>query len=50
MGVKTIELNYKLSKTKDEYGNWFRYRAKLRDEQDTQTGRWAWDVFLVFTE
>jgi len=49
MGPKRIELDYKLSKTTDEYGNRFRYRAKVRDEEDAQIGRWAWDVFLVYT-
>lgn len=50
MGLKTIELDYKLSKTMDEYGNRYRYRAKVKDEHDAQIGRWAWDVFLVFTQ
>lgn len=50
MGLNTIELTYKLSKTTDEHGNWFRYRAKVKDEHDTRVGRWAWDVFLVFTQ
>lgn len=46
-GLNTIELDYKLSKTTDQYGNQFRYRVKIKDEHDTQLGRWAWDVFLT---
>ena len=46
-GLKSVDLDYKESKRTDDYGNRFRYRAKVRDARGTQLGRWAWDVFLV---
>jgi hypothetical protein len=47
LGLKSIELDYKESRKVDRYGNRFRYRAKVKDSNDAQLGRWAWDVFLM---
>jgi hypothetical protein len=45
--IKVLELEYKISKHTDPFGNQFRYRAKVKDTNDAKIGRWAWDVFLV---
>lgn len=47
LGVAILDLNYKESKRTDEYGNKFKYRAKVKDVHGAQVGRWAWDVFLL---
>lgn len=47
LNLTVLELTYKRSKYIDRYGNEFRYRAKVKDAQRTQIGRWAWDVFPV---
>lgn len=47
LGVATIELDYRESRRRDQHGNLFKYRAKVRDIHGAQVGRWAWDVFLV---
>jgi hypothetical protein len=45
--LKALELEFKDSRRVDQYGNQFRYRAKVRDTIDGSIGRWAWDVWLV---
>lgn len=47
VGLKVIDLDYQMSRRTDQHGNQFRYRARIRDTQGAQLGRWAWDVFLL---
>jgi hypothetical protein len=53
-GVFSIALDYQMSPKKDQYGNEFRYRARVnpgqhRDQRDeaSEVGRCTYDVFLV---
>lgn len=46
-GIETISLDYRESRRRDQYGNEFRYRAKVYGADGTTVSRWAWDVYLV---
>ena len=47
LGILAIRLDYNVSKKTDEYGNQFRYRAKVISTKDSKAEHWAWDVFLL---
>jgi hypothetical protein len=47
LGLRAIRLDYEESRRVDQYGNQFKFRASVRDSQNSNIGRWAWDVFLV---
>lgn len=49
LDVTAIELKYHESKRTDEFGNRFKYRAKVWDSKGAKVARWAWDVYLQRT-
>src|ERR1700722_4385454 len=46
VGFKRIDLHYAVKPYTDQYGNYFRLRARIWDFAGHQDGRWAWDVYL----
>ncbi|MFP5265321.1 MAG: hypothetical protein ACLGJB_25835 [Blastocatellia bacterium] len=46
-GQVSIDFDYKESRRRDQYGNLFRYRAKVYGAEGARLGRWAYDVFLI---
>ncbi len=47
LAIESISLDYREAKRTDQYGNKFRYRAKVDDSKHANAGRWAWDVFVL---
>jgi hypothetical protein len=47
LNVESISLDFRDSRRRDEYGNQFRYRARVKDARNASVGHWAWDVFFV---
>lgn len=47
LGVHGISLDYRESHRRDEFGNVFRYRARVLDARGAHVGSWAYDVFFV---
>ena len=50
LGVYSLALNYRESKRKDQFGNTFRYKAKVNIEgqpSGDKADRWAYDVFFA---
>ncbi len=50
LGLKKIDLDYEESTKVDAHGNKFKYRARVKDTNDAQLGRWAYDIFLLAGE
>jgi hypothetical protein len=47
LGVYSISLNYTESRKTDQYGNQFRYRARVNGAESRDVGQTAYDVFFV---
>ncbi len=47
LGVNSISLSYKESRRTDQYGNVFRYRARVNEGNPQDLGPTAYDVFFV---
>jgi len=43
--LESISLDFRTSRRTDQFGNQFRYRARVKDSLGV--GRWAWDVFFT---
>lgn len=47
LNLESISLDFRVSKRTDQYGNQFRYRARVKNARGEYMGHWAWDVFFV---
>jgi hypothetical protein len=47
VGVTAIQLNYRESRRTDQYGNQFRYQARVNGPESQDVGQKAYDVFFV---
>lgn len=47
LNIESISLDYRELRRRDQFGNLFRYRARIYGANHTDLGRWAYDVFLV---
>ncbi len=47
LGIRAMSLDYKKSHRRDQYGNHFLYFARVFGTTGSDTGRLAWDVFLL---
>jgi len=47
LNLESISLDFRESRRTDQYGNQFRYRARVKDARNANVGHWAWDVFFV---
>ena len=50
VGISGFNLDYHRSRSADQYGNSFRYRAKVVHSNRSDVARWAYDVYLVRAE
>jgi hypothetical protein len=47
MSLEPLSLDFKESRRTDQFGNQFRYRARIKDTRSGHVGHWAWDVFFT---